>query len=116
SRSCSALVAYRSWPVTPRRIQTACGGVVLEPRLTSRWLAVAKLGPRMASSLSIFQFPVAPATKAACTIPAGFALRSRMGPLRGHTLTPLHGGCRERADLDSTVREQDGAMGRHLGL
>src|SRR2546425_1545096 len=56
-RSCSALVAYRSWLVTPWSIQTACCGIVFEPTLTSRRLAVAKDGPRILSSLSIFPSP-----------------------------------------------------------
>src|SRR6266508_1852600 len=82
-RSCSALVAYCSWLVTPRSIQTACCGVVFVPRLISRWLAVANDGPRMPSSLSTFHLPVAPATKAARTIGEAFSPRGMIGPLHG---------------------------------
>src|SRR2546425_11658703 len=85
-RSCSALVAYRSWLVTPWSIQTACCGIVIEPTLTSRRLAVAKDGPRILSNLSIFHLPVAPARKAARTIQEAFVPRAMIGPPCGLNL------------------------------
>src|SRR5712691_9226196 len=81
SRSCSALVVYRSWPVTPRSIQPKCGGFAGTSKKTCTRLAEGRDGPRTAPILTIFHFPRSLPTNATGTVPEGYVPRFEPRPV-----------------------------------